>query len=139
MEPIENQNSKIENAAPPLILWDGECGFCRRSAAWFVSHARHRTLQAIPYQQAPSPPMTPELYAACEHAVHIVLPDGRILRAGRALLFLMEQTGWRWLARVLRVPPLVGLVEWFYGIVAQDRPFFARFFFTKERPLPDGD
>lgn len=120
------------------ILWDGECGFCRRAAAWFVQHSRGK-LRAMPFQEAPSPPMTPELWAAYEKAVHVILADGRIVRAGRAVLFLLEQVGWGWLARILRIPPLIWLVEWGYRIIANNRPFFARFFFTKESPLTDGD
>lgn len=86
----------------------------------------------MPYQQAPSPPMTPELAEACEKAVHVLKTDGTLLRAGRAALFLFEQTHWKPLTRLLGFPPFVWLVEFGYGIIARNRPFFARFFFTRE-------
>jgi predicted DCC family thiol-disulfide oxidoreductase YuxK len=76
--------------------------------------------------------MTPELTAACEKAVHVIRADGRILRAGRAMLFILEQIGWGWFARLLALPPFVWFVELGYWIVANNRPFFARFFFTRE-------
>jgi len=120
------------NEPKHLILWDGECAFCRRTAAWLLRHDQSKNLAATPYQQAPSPPMTPELAAACEKAVHVLKADGTILRAGRAALFLFEQTKWKPVARLLGLPPLVWLVEIGYGIVARNRPFFARFFFTRE-------
>ena len=77
--------------------------------------------------------MTPELYAACERAVHVLTVDGRILRAGRASLFVLERIGWGWLARLLALPPFVWLVELVYWVVARNRPFFSRFLFTDKQ------
>lgn len=76
--------------------------------------------------------MTPQLYAACERAVHVVTADGKVLRAGRASLFILERTGWSLLALPLSVPPFLWLVELCYRIVADHRPFFARIMFTRE-------
>lgn len=76
--------------------------------------------------------MTPELRAACAIAVHVVTADGRVLRAGRACLCVLERTGWGWFARLLSLPPLVWLVEGGYRVVATHRPFFARFTFRRE-------
>ena len=76
--------------------------------------------------------MTPDLYAACERAVHVVAADGTVLRAGRACLFILERIGWGGWARVLRLPPFLWVIELGYRIVAANRPFFARFLFTKE-------
>lgn len=76
--------------------------------------------------------MTPELSTACEFAVHIVLKDGKILRAGRATLFLFSCVGWGIVSRILAIPPFLWGVELLYRIVANNRPFFARFFFTHE-------
>ena len=76
--------------------------------------------------------MTPDLYAACERAVHVVTADGKVLRAGRACLFILERIGWGWRARVLRLPPFIWAIEVGYRVVASNRPFFARFLFTKE-------
>lgn len=77
--------------------------------------------------------MTPELYAACEKAVHVLTADGRILRAGRASLFVLERIGWKGLARVLQFPPFIWGVELGYRIVAGHRDFFAKFLFTHEK------
>ena len=74
--------------------------------------------------------MTPALFAACRTAVHVVKSDGTVLRAGRACLFVLEQTGMpAVLARTLARPPLVWAVEFGYRVVAANRPFFARFLF----------
>ena len=83
-------------------------------------------LDAIPYQDLPSPPMTPELRAACRRAVHVETADGRWLCGGRACLFVLEQTRWPRLARLLRMPPLVWAVEAGYVVVARHRRLLSR-------------
>lgn len=76
--------------------------------------------------------MTPELAERCARAVHVIAADGRILRAGRASLFIMERCGFKWSSRCMRLPPMIWLVELGYFIVARNRRFFGRFMFREE-------
>ena len=117
--------------APALLLWDGDCGFCRRSVLWAERRDTNHAFQAVPYQQAPSPPMTPELQAACGRAVHLLTPDGRMLRAGRACLWVLERIGYPLLARVLALPPLVWAFELGYWLVARNRKLASRVLFRR--------
>jgi len=117
--------------APALLLWDGDCGFCRRSVLWAERHDTGHAFQAVPYQQAPSPPMTPELRAACSRAVHLLTPEGRVLRAGKACLWVLARIGYPVLARVLAVPPLVWVVELGYWLVARNRKLASRVLFRR--------
>jgi predicted DCC family thiol-disulfide oxidoreductase YuxK len=89
-------------------------------------------LEVVPFQEAPSPPMSPALARACALAVHVVTAEGRVLRAGRAALHVLDRIGFRRTARVLGLPPLAWGVELGYRLVAGHRPAFARFFFTRE-------
>ena len=107
--------------APALLLWDGDCGFCRRSVEWAERRDTSHAFRAIPYQQAPSPPMTTELRQACARAVHVLTAEGPVLRAGRACLWVLERIGYPGLARVLAPPPLVWVVEVGYWLVARNR------------------
>ena len=107
------------------IFWDGGCNFCRRLVAWVRRNDVDHRFEVVPYQMAPSPPMTPELYEACEQAVHVVKADGVILRGGRACLFVLETLGWT-SARILALAPLVWAVDLSYRIVASNRRFFGR-------------
>lgn len=116
---------------PALLLWDGECGFCRRSVEWAERHDTEHTFRAMPYQQAPSPPMTSELGAACARAVHVLTPEGKLLRAGRACLWVLERTGYPLLARLLALPPLVWVVEVGYWLVARNRRLASRLMFRR--------
>src|SRR5262249_25440456 len=103
-----------------------------RMAAWVRRKDSHHRFEVVPYQKAPTPPMTPGLYAACDRAVHVLTTDVKTLRAGRASLFVLANLGWGWIARLLALPPFVWLVEIVYRIVASNRGFFSRFLFTRE-------
>jgi predicted DCC family thiol-disulfide oxidoreductase YuxK len=73
--------------------------------------------------------MTPELRQACARAVHLLTPEGRMLRAGRACLWVLERIGYPVLARVLALPPLVWVVEVGYWLVARNRGLASRVLF----------
>ncbi len=78
--------------------------------------------------------MNPPLYEACQKAVHVITTKGRILKAGRASLFVLEELGYfPWLVRPFTWPPLVWLTELGYRIVANHRSFFGRFLFTGQK------
>jgi predicted DCC family thiol-disulfide oxidoreductase YuxK len=73
--------------------------------------------------------MTPELAAACDDAVHVICNDGRVLRAGRAMLYILSELGWRRTAAFFSPRPNIWLVEFVYWILASNRQFFSRFLF----------
>jgi hypothetical protein len=76
--------------------------------------------------------MTPEIHAACNQAVHVITPDGAVLRAGRGSLFALETAGWGWKARLLSRPPFLWIVELGYWLVARNRRLVSRFLFRGE-------
>jgi predicted DCC family thiol-disulfide oxidoreductase YuxK len=114
-----------------LVLWDGDCGFCGRAIAWLQRNDRQDRFRFIKYQEAPSPPMTPELYRACSKAVHVIAREGSIRRGGRAALFILEHEGWGPIARLLGLPPFIWIVELGYRVVATNRSLFSRIFFRR--------
>jgi len=77
--------------------------------------------------------MDDALRAACARAVHVIAPDGERIRAGRAVLLVMETLGtpgpWSLLAR----KPWVWMVEAVYTAGAENRGPLRRLF------LPRGD
>jgi predicted DCC family thiol-disulfide oxidoreductase YuxK len=120
-----------------LIVWDGACGFCRRAVAWAIAHDTRGTFEAIPYQEVPSPPMTPALREACRGAVHVHTTDGRWLKGGQACLFVLERIGWPRLAGVASLPPFIWAVEAGYALVAQNRPLYSRLFPNRREARSD--
>lgn len=81
--------------------------------------------------------MTPQLVRACRRAVHVIQPDGTVLKGGRAALYVLGVVGWpSVLVQLLSLPPLVWLVEIGYRIVANNRMFLSHFLFRDEAPDP---
>jgi len=109
------------------LIWDGECGFCRRVVVWFQRMDTERQFRVAPYQGTPSPPMTPQLREQAARAMQVITRDGRQISGGRSVLFVLETLGWYpVLMRVASKPPLVWLVEIGYRVVAANRRFFSR-------------
>lgn len=127
--PVGADRDEPEAITYPLVLWDGDCGFCQRSVEWARRRDADGEFCFVPYQLAPSPPVTPELARACAHAVHVVTADRRVLRAGRACLYVLGQLGWTRRAKLLQLPPLVWLVELGYRWVAAHRDLAGRLLF----------
>lgn len=120
------------------VFWDGDCTLCARAARWSEAHDVQRRLELVPYQQAPSPPMTEALERACADALHVVRRDGEMLRAGRALLFAYGELGHPLMARVFARRPLIWAVEIVYWWVARNRRRISRLLFRGAAgALPD--
>jgi predicted DCC family thiol-disulfide oxidoreductase YuxK len=101
-------------------------------AAWVGRRDTEQSFAIVPYQEAPSPPMTPALYEACKRAIHVVRPDGSVLRAGRGVLYVLARIGWHpWLVRFASWPPMIWFVELGYYVVAHNRVFFSKLMFKK--------
>jgi len=117
-----------ENSTVPVLLFDGDCAFCR---SW-VERWRQRTggkVRYAPYQAELSahPQLTEK---QCEEAVQLVLPDGAVYSGARAVFKALALGGRRaWpLALYERVPLAGAFFELCYRFVAGHRPFFSRFY-----------
>ncbi len=75
--------------------------------------------------------MTDALAARCAGAVHVITPEGTVVSAGRASLYVLDRIGWHTLAAVCSTPPLVWLVELGYRLIARHRRFASRFLFNE--------
>lgn len=65
--------------------------------------------------------MHPELYVACQSAVHVHTVDGKQMRAGRAALFILGELGFSYITRIAVLPPFIWCVELGYRWVARYR------------------
>ena len=119
-------------AKPIWLFWDGECGFCQRAVTWVQNHDVADLIQAVPYQDAPRPPMTDSLAQRCKRAVHVVTADGQVLSAGRASLYVLEKVGFPRLARFGCLPPFIWCIELGYWLVARNRQLFSQWLFTQK-------
>jgi len=120
---------RLRVASPPerpLLLWDGDCGFCRR----WVLRWRVRTAGRVdyaPYQIAAArfPEISLEAAAA---AVHLVAPDGLVSVGAEAAFRALSYApgGGRLLWAYERVPGFSRVSEAAYRLVAARRTFFSR-------------
>jgi predicted DCC family thiol-disulfide oxidoreductase YuxK len=82
------------------MIYDGRCGFCVRSMAWFLAFDGLGQIKIRDFRTNPSPVVSD---AQVEKALYLVLPDGRALPGFEAYRHV-----------VLRVPGLWWLVPFFY-------------------------
>ena len=82
------------------MIYDGRCGFCVRSMAWFLAFDGLGQIAIRDFRSQPSPVVGDALL---EKALYTVLPDGRTLPGFEAYRYV-----------VLRVPGLWWLVPLFY-------------------------
>ncbi len=110
----------------PLLIWDGDCDFCR---AWIARWQRVTgdRLDYAPYSEVASqfPEIPRERF---ERAVQLVEPDGTWSQGAEAVFRSLAHApgnGWPlWLYR--RLPGFAAASEWCYRRVARHRPLFAR-------------
>jgi predicted DCC family thiol-disulfide oxidoreductase YuxK len=108
-----------------LVLYDGECPFCRACARWVARRDRRNRLALEPYQETGDPRVTAQLRQACQSALHVIHPGGEVDRAGRAVVVVLASLGWPvgW----LRHRPFAWLIEAGYWPIARNRGRLSRF------------
>jgi predicted DCC family thiol-disulfide oxidoreductase YuxK len=111
-------------ARPPesaLLIFDGDCAFCRR----WIARWKRTTGDAVdyaPFQSADIAAKFPEIpRAQLESAVHLIEPDGRVTRAAEAV-FRSLAVSHPWPLRLYKnLPGFSAITELLYRIVAANR------------------
>lgn len=114
--------------APPLtVLYDGACPLCRREIGFYQRLSPTTPLcfaDVSDAAQALPPGTTRDQLLA---RFHVRGPDGRLLSGAAAFLALWAVLpGWRWLARLGRVPGVPWLMERGYRGFLRFRPRLQR-------------
>ena len=109
-----------DDTARPVLIYDGECSFCR---AWvdFWHSLTGDSLEYLPFQEAserfPDVPLED-----CRKAVQFITPEGRFPGAEGVCRFLAGVPGYSWLFWCYRfVPGFALLAAWTYKFVANHR------------------
>jgi len=129
VEPRNPQGNAVDRPGGPqrpVLIYDGDCGFCAYWAHYWQRLTGERVAYR-PYQQAAAEyPGIP--IADFQRAVQFIATDGRRASAAEAsLLTLSHARGkglWLWLYR--RVPGFARLAERTYAFTAAHRPAFFR-------------
>jgi predicted DCC family thiol-disulfide oxidoreductase YuxK len=121
----------------PILLFDNECGVCRRIAGWVTKSARLKSgkmgLIVRPIGDDPEAlrVLNPALDIWEAYAtIHVVMPDGSMKRGGEAVAeVLRELPRTSWLARSFSISifgfrPFQAILNVAYLVLADVRPLF---------------
>lgn len=109
-----------------VLVWDGECGICRRSVEWLDRADRDDRIETVPYQDASVPERFPGIPEdRFREAVQLIDPRGRRWEGARAAEEILRVLpGWRRLAFLFRIPGVRRLAGVVYRQVARHRGRF---------------
>ena len=111
--------------AKPLLVFDGDCNFCRYWIARWQRITGDR-IDYLPFQDPAIAERFPEIpRARFDQAVQLIETDGRVYSSAGAV-FRSLAYGRRWPLRAYqRVPGFAPVTEFAYGLVARHRTFFS--------------
>lgn len=107
-------------SARPLLVYDADCGFCRRWIARWQGYTGD-AVDYEPFQSAAArfPQIPREDFAG---AVHLIDPDGSVSRGAEAVFRALAHGGRRWpLALYRHVPLFAPASEAIYSVIARHR------------------
>lgn len=112
--------------ARPVLLYDGECAFCRAWVARIRRWDRNDRIELLPAGERSHHADLPDLPDdAVNAAMHLVLPDGRVFAGGRAIPELLRRLPGGGVPRLLfQVPGVPWISGLAYGWVARRRHRF---------------
>jgi predicted DCC family thiol-disulfide oxidoreductase YuxK len=112
----------------PLLVYDGDCGFCR----YWISRWKHRTEDRVEYApfQSLELPFKQVSKAEFERSVKLFMPDGRVF-SGAEAVFQALATVPSFLSRVpltlyQKLPGFAAVCEFAYRLVAVNRGLFSK-------------
>lgn len=120
---MSRERIRVQNppAETPVLLFDGDCGFCR----YWVERWRLHTGDQVdyrPYQEARD--AFPEIAEeSCRGAAQLIETDGRVYSGAAAalrVLSIANKHAWLWRA-YNGLPGFAWLSEWGYARVARNR------------------
>ena len=105
-----------------LLIYDGECGFCRGTARRLKHLDRARRLRFRPLQDERLYVDDPRLdRLACEKSVHLVAEDSTIHVGGAAFREAAARVGAASVTWILELPVARQITELAYRVVAGNR------------------
>ncbi len=106
----------------PTLFYDGECGFCRDAVAVLSRWDREGRIELIPFQDAARVAQFGLPLPALAAAMHLVLPDGRVVAGADAVPELGRLLpGKRWLTWLFALPGVRPIARRLYAWIAARR------------------
>jgi len=110
----------------PVLLFDGQCGFCRRWVARLHRWDRRGAIQTLPGAERHTVLDLPVISdSSLDRAMQLVTPDGRVYAGARALPALLPYLpGGRLVAQLFRVPGVQTAADRLYAWISARRHRF---------------
>lgn len=106
----------------PVLIYDGNCAFCRHWVDRLHRADRYGRIVTIPADQRGNLDLPPLSDEELSRAMYLVLPDRTIRRGARALPELLRRLpGWRLLAPLFRIPGVLWVADRVYQWIARRR------------------
>ncbi len=112
-----------DSASNPVLVYDGECNFCRRSVDRIRRRDRQALFEYVPRQTPGVEERFPRLAEGdFNTGVRLIEPDGSIHVGADAIYRVARRLSpWRFVAWIYRVPILTQIFRWMYAWVARNR------------------
>jgi predicted DCC family thiol-disulfide oxidoreductase YuxK len=119
-----------ESPTTLTVLYDGSCPLCRTEISYLSNLSERHRDSALCFVDI-SEPSADARYAAERTTLlarfHVEHADGTRLDGAAAFVAMWERLpGWRWLARLARVPGMLVVLEGAYGGFLRVRPYLQR-------------
>lgn len=129
----------MENPTPPpsclTVLYDGSCPLCRREVGVYqgLQPSQPIAWQDVSRADAALPgDGQRNTYMA---RFHVQQPDGTVLSGAAAFVALWATLpGWRWLAKLARLPGATASMEWLYCRFLVVRPWLQKAVVAFDKP-----
>lgn len=117
--------SPVDNRELPLVVFDGDCGFCTSSAGWVASRlhrAGHADAQLVPWQRADLAALG-TTQSRAQHEVLWVAADGTIAGGAEAFAAWLRFRGapYAALGVAMSRPGIRSLAAVVYRLIARNR------------------
>ncbi len=134
MRPSQPETDGVQTAvAAPCaadrltVYFDGSCPLCSVEIDHYASRPEGENLEYVDVSRAGSE-LGPGLSADQAMArFHVRLPDGRLVSGARAFVAIWRRLpGWRWAARMARLPGVTPMLEGAYRLFLPVRPALSK-------------
>lgn len=109
----------------PILIYDGDCGFCRKWMRWFQAHDPQKQMDYMARQSPEREARYPQLNdAKYQGALQLILPTGEIrsgeMATATALQFI-SGTHWHLLGKFVTLPGIRQCAHIGYKLIAKNR------------------
>jgi predicted DCC family thiol-disulfide oxidoreductase YuxK len=107
----------------PILFYDGVCGLCDRLVQFVLRRDRRALFRFAPLQSDAALQTLGHFGKDPRdlNTVYALTSDGRLLRKGRAVLWVLRQLGFPWSLAVAFGALPTAVLDWFYDRVARNR------------------